>query len=492
MPHTTRTLALVVALTFGLAGLAGVGYPPPRPARGAPGTPAAGDWPMYLAGPTRQGWNPDETALSPATAPHLRLKWAAPIGAALVPSPAVAGDTIYEGSWDGYEYAINVADGSVRWKTFLGTTGTPHRQCKPNAAGITSSAAVGQGLVYVGGGADDFYALDAATGQPAWNLFTGQSGAVGGHYNWASPALAGGRVFSGIASFCDRPFVRGYMWSADAATGHDEQRAYTVLTTSLGGGIWTSPTIDLAHNRAFLTTGSPGKAPGFVDSVVTVDLATSTILDAWRPLGSEVKDPDWGTTPTLMTLPGGKQLIGAGNKNGIYYVFDADHLHAGPIWQYQAGQGGECPQCGEGVLASAAYHDGVLYVAAGFTEVDGTRFGGSVRAFDAATGTLRWAHYTAGPVLASLAGANGVIVAVGDNQVHVIDAATGATLFRADTKATVYGAPVIAHGVIYVPALDGVLYAYEVPPELVPPSPTPSPAATATPTPIPPPAALSP
>ena len=69
---------------------------PAAPAHATPGMPGPGDWPMYMANPARTGWNTDEWALSPATAPHLRRKWVAQVGGPLVPAPAVVGDMIFE------------------------------------------------------------------------------------------------------------------------------------------------------------------------------------------------------------------------------------------------------------------------------------------------------------------------------------------------------------------------------------------------------------
>ncbi|MGI8587227.1 MAG: PQQ-binding-like beta-propeller repeat protein [Chloroflexia bacterium] len=496
MPRSARRLAAFLVCILPILGLSGaaVGGGPALHAAG--GVPGPGDWPMYMHSPDRQSWNADETALSPATAPHVRLKWQALIGAALVPSPAVVGDTIFEGSWDGNEYAVSTADGSVRWKVFLGTTGDYPRQCMPPGAGITSGAAVGNGLVYVGGGGDSFYALDPATGQPAWKLYTGDNSHNGGAYNWASPLVYGDRVYSGMASFCDRPFIRGYVWGADAATGKNERIAYTVPETMLGGGVWSSPALDITHNRLFATTGSPGAGEGHLDSIIAVELNGYSISDAWKvPRSNEGADPDWSTTPNVFTLPNGKTYVAAGNKNGVFYVFDADHLIAGPVWSYKAANSGECPQCGEGILGSSAYHDGVLYVAGGNTIVRGKAVGGSVRAFDAATGALHWEYPTGGPILASLAGANGVIIAAGDDEIHLIDAVRGNNLLLFKTNTTVWGAPVVSHGVIYVADRSGTLYAYEVPPELVPPPATPAPSApTAAPTmtPAPVPTALAP
>ncbi len=484
---------LLLLLALGMLGLPAP--PAALRAQATVGVPGPGDWPMFLNNPERQNWNADETALSPATAPHLRLKWKVQLGPILAAAPAIVGDSVYIGSWDGYEYALNTADGSVRWKAFLGATGTPPNLCKPNAAGITSGAAVDGGRVYVGGGADQFFTLDAATGQGIWTMFTGQSGAEGGHYNWASPLVADGRVYSGIASFCDHPLVRGYVWGADASSGANARRAYIVRENTVGGGIWTSPTLDRAHNRIFATTGTPGDGAGIVDGIVTIDLNTYTIVDGWRvPAQDEVHDADFGTTPTLFTLPDGKQMVAAGNKNGWFYVFNADHLGDGPVWKFMVAQGGECPQCGEGTIASGIYRDGVLYLAGGHG-LDGQNQPGAIRAFDAATGNLRWTYITpGGPVMGSPAGANGVIAVAGNHVLDVIAAADGRLLFRASLGLPVWAGIAIAHGVIYVASNDGYLWAFEVPPDLAPPpSPptaTPAPPPTAPPA-APPPAALN-
>ncbi len=461
-------------------------------AQTAAGRPGPGDWPMFLHDSLRQAWNSDETALTPATAPQLRLRWKANPGGMLIASPAVVGDTVYQGSWDGNEYALNTADGSVRWNTDLGTTSTPSNQCHPDYAGVTSGAAVADGRVYVGGGAEHFYALDAATGTAAWSLFTGEGGADGGHYNWASPLVAGGRVYSGIASFCDHPLVRGFAWGADAATGANEQRAYIVRENTVGGGVWTSPTLDAAHNRLFVTTGTPGEGAGVVDGIAAISLSDYTVGDGWRvPAENEVKDADFGTTPTLFTLPNGRQMVAAGNKNGRFYVFNADHLGDGPVWQYTVADAGECPQCGEGTISSAVYHDGVLYLSGGSTTIDDVEYPGALRAFDAATGTLRWTHTLPGAAIGSPAGAGGVIVVPAAQVVDFVAADDGRLLYQFATAAPIWGAPVIAHGVIYVPSTDGALYAYEVPAEFVPTPAPPTDLPTPQPTPPPAPAALN-
>ncbi len=89
----------------------------------------------------------------------------------------VAG-TVYVGSWDGYEYALDAVTGTLKWKTYLGITSVPI--CNPPQAGITSTATVLNGVVYVGGGDSYWYALNATTGHVLWKVYTGDNSAPKG------------------------------------------------------------------------------------------------------------------------------------------------------------------------------------------------------------------------------------------------------------------------------------------------------------------------
>ncbi len=60
--------------------------------------------------------------------------------------------------------------------------------------GVSSSAAVVDGIVYVGGWDNNLYAIDAATGQQLWLYEVG--GAIG-----SSPAVIGGVVYVGSWDF---------------------------------------------------------------------------------------------------------------------------------------------------------------------------------------------------------------------------------------------------------------------------------------------------
>jgi hypothetical protein len=119
------------------------------------------DWPTYLHDASRSNATTDAN-LSVATAGQLQLNWSFQAGGPVATSASIVGTTAYVGAWDGYEYAINVTNGSLIWKTNTGIT--QDANCNPAKLGITSAAAVLNGVVYVGGGGPNWYALDAGTG----------------------------------------------------------------------------------------------------------------------------------------------------------------------------------------------------------------------------------------------------------------------------------------------------------------------------------------
>ena len=58
------------------------------------------------------------------------------------------------------------------WKTYLGASEA--EGCGQKLLGVSSAAAVQDGVLYVGGGQDDWYALDASTAR-SWQIYIGDS-----------------------------------------------------------------------------------------------------------------------------------------------------------------------------------------------------------------------------------------------------------------------------------------------------------------------------
>jgi outer membrane protein assembly factor BamB len=422
-------------------------------------TTASQDWPMFLHDWSRTNATTDAT-LSTANAPSLAIKWKFKTGGPIATSVSIVGTRAYVGSWDGYEYAIDTTTGALVWKTNLGLTNDPG--CNPAILGITSAAAVVNGVLYVGGGDANWYALDPATGAVLWSVFTGDNSQTGAHYNWSSPLIYNGAAYIGVASNCDNPLVQGHLMKVDLAS-HQVVADYNFVPNGqVGGGIWTSPAVDASTNTIFVSTGTLNDyTQQQSQAIVALDATTLQYKSSWAlPFEAAVSDSDWGTTPTLVTDANGDQLLSVANKNGTLYTFDRNNLAAGPTWQRQVAIGGACPTCGDGSLASGIAANGMLYFAGGRNVQNGRGAGGSVSAFDPATGSVAWVHQTEQPIIGSPAYVNGMIAAVAGNTFQVLDASTGNLLYSYILGATGYGAVSVAYGMFYLGALDGNVYTF--------------------------------
>ncbi|GEM_PF-2096326 len=420
----------------------------------------ASDWPTYLHDPQRTAAS-DETTLSSSNAAQLVQRWSFKTGGVVAASPTVVSGTVYVGSWDGNEYALDAATGAMKWKTYLGVT-TANPKCFPATAGVSSTATVQNGAVYVGGGDAYWYALDATSGAVLWRVYTGDNSATGGHYNWSSPLIYNGYAYIGIASMADCPVVPGQLLQVSLSS-HAVVNTFNIVPAGeYGGGIWTSPAVDTATNTIYVTTGTKN-APDeiYSQAMIALDASTLAIKSSWTiPAAQTVTDSDWGTSPILFNDASGRGLVAGTNKNGITYAFDRTNVGAGPIWQRQIAVGGQCPTCGDGSASSGAFGQSTLYVAGGNTTVNSITYKGSVRALDPATGNVRWEHGAPGPVVPALAYTNGLIVDGAGPFLEVLDASTGAQLYNYPTGGTLYAAPSVSNGQIFTGGTDGSVYAF--------------------------------
>ena len=419
------------------------------------------DWPTYMHDNQRSGAS-GEQLLSAANASQLTRLWSFKTGGAIAAQAAIVQGVAYIGSWDGNEYAINVQTGAQVWATNLGVTSQPI--CYPPSPGVTSSATVLNGTVYVGGGDAYWYALDAATGSILWKVYTGDNSPASGHYNYSSPLIYNGYAYIGVASNCDNPLVQGQIIQVSLATHLVVNTLNFVPNGQVGGGIWTSPTIDPATGLIYVTTGTLNQSTQVLSqALVAFDSATLTIKSFWQiPAAQSVIDSDWGTTPTLMVDAKNNQLVAAINKNGYVYAFNRANVAAGPVWEHYIAAGGDCPQCGDGSVSSSVFANGVLYVSGGNTTVSGVGYPGFVRALDPGTGNVIWEHGTVGPVIAAISYDNGLIIDGAGKTVEVLDASNGTRLYSYQTGQIIYGSAAVSAGVIVMGSVDTNIYAFSV------------------------------
>ena len=419
------------------------------------------DWPTFCHDVERSNYNAAETTLSPANAATLVQKWTFATKGVIEASATIAAGVLYIGSWDGYEYALNPASGALLWKASIDTTTIPGG-CNspwPDTQGVSSSATVQGGEVYVGGGGEYWYALAASDGGVLYKIFTGDNSSNGGYYNWASPLIANGDAYINISSFGNCPSVQGAVLQVSLSSQSVTNTFEVVPNGQQGGAIWSSPAYDAATNKVFVSTGSvegvslDNQQP-YAQAILALDGTSLALLDSWQlPQADDQGDDDFGATPTLFTDAAGEQLIGCANKNGTFYTLDRNNLAAGTIWEVSL-----APNGNPGTISAAAFDGTTLYAVGDGTEV---------YALDPGTGSVNWQQALTGTVLAPLAAANGLLVVADGDTLEVRATSTGDVLFSSqisnNSNETLSAAPSIANGFIYEGTAEGTLYAFGLP-----------------------------
>jgi polyvinyl alcohol dehydrogenase (cytochrome) len=259
-----------------------------------------------------------------------------------------------------------------------------------------------------------------------------------------------------------------------------------------GVAVWSStPVIDRKRHQLIVTTGdnynqpmgTEGVVPGnWVDAVVALDLASGNLNWATQlPDGGKAKsddfatgvsngpDSDFGAGANLFTanINGApKDLIGAGQKSGVYFALDPEKGNV--VWQTNVGPGG-----GLGGIHWGTATDGTrIYVGnnngrgaslallgkgAGAGKMITT---GTWAALDPATGDVLWQvadpamskPLAGGSVNAPVTVVNGVMFGGSmdaNGTMFALDATSGQELWHFESGGTVYGGPAIVGGVVY-------------------------------------------
>ena len=417
----------------------------------------------YRGGFGRTGYYPAETALTVSNVAGLKQHWVDKGGSGSFAQPIVANNLVYWGDWNGVEHATTLAGTDV-W-TF--TTGTNvAAACQPPEAGISGTVTVGQmggtSVVFVPGGDDNMYALNALTGALIWKTNLGTPPAW---YLWSSPILFNGSLYEGIASFGDCPLIQGQLVQMNATTGAIQHTANMVPNGCIGAGIWTSPTVDPSDGSIYVTTGTPASCanPGqnLAPAIVKLRASDLTILSSWTVPTSEQTfgDEDFGGTPTLFTATINgvqRQLVGAINKDGLFFAWDRSDLAAGPVWQSTTADPSGSPRS----ILSAAWDGKYLYVGGGSAIINGAGCYGNLSALDPATGAFVWRScqdfMTGG--ITEIPGM--IIEGVGaGGQVKFLNTANGATVFTFNSGSMVQGEVTVSNGILYLPQANGNLMA---------------------------------
>jgi polyvinyl alcohol dehydrogenase (cytochrome) len=372
---------------------------------------ATTDWPAYLNGPRHNSYSPAETAITPASVPDLVQKWHDPLGDGVLASPTVALGAVYIGSRLGWLYKLNEKTGAVLDKAYIGVAAK--KTC--GAMGVSSTATVAtdpgthRATVYVDGGDGYLYALRASNLSREWrSVIALQPAHVSNYYDWSSPTVAEGKIYVGVASQCNNPFVRGGVIAYNQASGRQIARFYTVPKGDLGGSVWSSVGIGPNGDAYATTSNGPDAHPllGYSESIVKLNPNTLKVLGWWQvPAAQVAYDGDFGASPAFFG-----SYVGACNKNGIFYALNPSTMRL----QWQATIGAPWDPPDSGLCAATPVYDGQYLFFGGekaSNSVAGT--GGSLQERLPSTGALQWEIPLPDGVIGSPTMDGGGVIAVG-------------------------------------------------------------------------------
>src|SRR5205823_2187643 len=159
-----------------------------------------------------------------------------------------------------------------------------------------------------------------------------------------------------------------------------------------GGAVWSTPTIDRVTGRLYVGTGNAYHAPAAntTDSMLALSAASGRILGHFQSIAGDVwersaptngPDYDFGASANLITGPGGRKLVGEGQKSGIYWAVDRTTMK--PVWHTSVGPGSQA----DGGIGSTAYDGNRIY---GSDSIDSQVFA------LARNGSMRWNSFDTG------------------------------------------------------------------------------------------------
>jgi outer membrane protein assembly factor BamB len=445
-------------------------------------------------------------------------------------TPSIAYGNLY-GLANGYLYCIGSS--AADWSHgFVGNVDNPRIAIGQSAPAdistptwtfqtdgdISSSPAVVDGKVYFGSHDQNWYCLNAYTGEKIWNYSLD-------FYVRSSAAVVGGRVFTGADD--------GYFYALDANTGQKiwQTSAGGLVTTvmvptefnprsspivvgdwiyvgALDGKVYCLSTSDGNVKWTYSTGGPVVGSPAYSNGVVYIT-STDTYLYAlnaadgtlkWKsiPLSLDVVAPARSNTYNIgtPTVANGTVYIGGGVQYGTaiagynytehgmstpsgawggtirYAAFDA--ATGASIWNItRAGntQPGHVPAIFNGQL-----YAGEFFVITSMNTANPNSGNYSVPDFGQfmggrLPGNRTWGQWLGYQISSSVAYADDitgskVYIGCDIGSVYCLDATTGKTLSVFTTKGNVASSPAVWDGKMYIGSTDGILYCFDNAPVL--------------------------
>ena len=416
-----------------------------------PGRPV--NWSRYGRDDANSRYNPDETVITATNVHCLQEVWSLDELAGVTSTPAVVDDVVYFGEWDGDVHARAAADGAEIWVTSLGNQ-------------VNDSPLVTDDRVFVGDNEGFVHALDRSTGEVQWSVELDAHPAVG---IYSSPVIVDGMLVIGVSSVelataMDDYTFRGSVVGLDPTTGEEQWRLYTSEndeTSGAGVSVWSSAAVDLERGWVYIGTGNAYEEPAgpLSDSLLAIDASSGElqwsvqfteddVFTIFGPGASGI-DADVGAAPNLFTTRTGRDLVGVGDKGGYYRALDRDTGDI--VWMAQVGPGTPLG----GIMTTAAVADGVIYLGNNtwnvLYEFGNSENSGVSVALSIEDGSVLWETPTESPIFGAMTVAGGVVyhgLVRGD--LLALDASDGTELWRTEPGQDLGGGFSVVNGRLYV------------------------------------------
>ncbi|MGW0629133.1 outer membrane protein assembly factor BamB family protein [Streptomyces sp. NPDC002758] len=460
-----------------------------------PGVPVQSDW--VSAGQNNHNTHnaATEHIINAGNVSQLKPKWTFTTTGDVSATPTVVNGTVYAPDWGGKLWAVDAKTGKEVWSRSVSDyTGIPQDASRTSPAYWNGELVIGTGLqtspnlqgAYVVG-------INAHTGAKLWSTKVESHPAA---IITGSVTVDNGVVYVGTSSKeegINPPLsFRGSIVALSATTGKVLWRTYTIPQGYTGGAVWGSqPVVDHKTGMLYVGTGNnysvpdgvclnpndttctPPSPDNHIDAILGLDLKTGALewsrhtltADAWTlPFPNDAPDYDFGAHPQLYTTTvNGKQtdLLGIGQKSGIYYALDP--ATGKIVWQTQAGPGGPfggiewgTATDGKHIFASIVNGGHQEYTLTAHDGTKSTTTGGLWVALDAATGKIDW--QTADPQSqyvddGFVSSANGVVyvdsAAPTGNNMYALDAETGEIKWGFPSGGSVWSGAAIVDGSVY-------------------------------------------
>ena len=286
----------------------------------------------------------------------LKLKWAFGFDGDVTAfsQPTVIDDQVFVGSAGGVIHALRAKTGCLQW-TFQANG--------PVRASVLSVPQGSKHSLLFGDQTGWFYSLEAETGKLLWKKKIEEHDAA---RLTATAAAYNGVVFVPAASWEETRSLdpnyscctfRGSVTALRIRDGQQVWKSYLAPESKRtgqtqrgtpqfgpsGAGVWAAPTIDVKRGVMYVATGDNYSSPAtpLSDAIVALEISTGRIVWSKQTLARDAynsscgtdkqncpdengPDYDFGSSAILTQLPGGRDILLAGQKSGMVYALDPE------------------------------------------------------------------------------------------------------------------------------------------------------------------------